>query len=92
MTQSNQPADPNVRHDLGGWISGPSAAAPAPGTDAAAQALALAAVVEDLTEVLRRLAAGLPMGALEREHQARICDRLSEEIAAAAAALRQATR
>ena len=22
MTQSNQPADPNVRLDLGGWISG----------------------------------------------------------------------
>ena len=45
-------------------------------------------VLDDLGEVQRHLAAGLPMDELETERTARILDRLSEEITEAAAMVR----
>jgi hypothetical protein len=51
-------------------------------------AATIGGVLADLTEVGRHLAAGLPMDELAIEHEARICDRLAEEIAEAAAMLR----
>ncbi len=59
--------------------------APNPAVTAAAT---VSGVLTDLSEVMRRLAAGLPMDELETEHQARICDRLAEELGEAAAMLR----
>lgn len=83
MNDPSTNPDPNVRLDRGGWISGPSL--PRPAVTAAGT---IAGVLPDLSEVLRRLASGLPLDALETEHMARILDRLSEETAEAAALLR----
>jgi hypothetical protein len=57
--------------------------------DAAAQTISEA--WSDLGEVVRRLATRLPLDDFETERTARILDRLSEELAEAAAMLR-ATR
>ena len=59
-----------------------------PSSPAVTAAATVSGVLTDLGEVMRCLAAGLPMDELETEHQARICDRLSEELAEAAAMLR----
>jgi hypothetical protein len=48
----------------------------------------LADTLAELNEVLRHLAAGLPMDDLEIERTARILDRLSEDLAEAAGDVR----
>jgi hypothetical protein len=59
------------------------------GSSLVGAAATVAEVATDAAEVARRLSSGLPLTDFDRERTARILDRLSEELAEAAADVRR---